>query len=660
MSAADIKKNLLEGLGKATLRGVRKCPKCGIFNGTRGVSCKNKQCDAVFKEAEQKIKKSVGADAIKVVTESTNQLYSVRVRDRGPDYRGFVELPLIQELDNASTCDDPNQASAIVSATGEIIITHTAAKCYICKKTNSNMNDEACWHIKAAMNCFVEAVPLTLKNSALETLSISYEIKQAIWCLATESTGPLVQRVSKNVMVVKGKSHPKCNLGFLHFSFFEPSKRQHGTEPRFHCSCKEFKSGNRVPNKVESNGIVTRLESLKRCVHYYSCICAFASDEKLSEEFLSYINFSSDVVITPDTRLLALYSDNDGGDVKVEVVPSTEQVTLLSSESTELISSITEDNSELIQAAKRHKGEEIVTFVGEAPGQTNKNILFALLANSEKPVKVQKPLPVSKKSSNIQSAVKKTCADFFGQRLAFDKVDHVDVINNDFLIVIIIIFFAGTAVIDESAASITFEQWLASVTERINQTMHYQFSGNPEPLVFHSPQSFFECLQQRISTGFKKKRLPNSTTAFIRKDALPLGTFTKYSWQITNILHVKQIFDTQEMPLQITRSFVQNRDGTYDLYVPQDNEESNSFRKTGNNPPIKPFELKTYLRVGHLSPDQKDPIPFIIEWIPDILPKMKIGELRINFEYGHQRNGQMEVRDTSQDRETHFIQVEQV
>lgn len=242
MSATDIKKNLLEGLGKATLRGVRKCPKCGIFNGTRGVSCKNKQCDAVFKEADQKIKKSVGADAIKVVTESTDQLYSVRVRDRGPDYRGFVELPLIQDLDTSGACDDPNQASSIDSATAEII-TQTAAKCYICKKSNanSNLNVEACWHIKAAMNCYVEAVPLTLKNNALETLSISCEIKQAIWCLATESTGPLVQRVSKNVMVVKCKPHPKFNLGFLHFSFFEPSKRQSGAEPRFHCSCKEFK-----------------------------------------------------------------------------------------------------------------------------------------------------------------------------------------------------------------------------------------------------------------------------------------------------------------------------------------------------------------------------------------------------------------------------------
>lgn len=35
--------------------------------------------------------------------------------------------------------------------------------------------------------------------------------------------------------------------------------------------------------------------------------------------------------------------------------------------------------------------------------------------------------------------------------------------------------------------------------------------------------------------------------AFVRRDALPLGTFSKYTWQITNILQVKQIFDTPEV-----------------------------------------------------------------------------------------------------------------
>jgi hypothetical protein len=69
--------------------------------------------------------------------------------------------------------------------------------------------------------------------------------------------------------------------------------------------------------------------------------------------------------------------------------------------------------------------------------------------------------------------------------------------------------------------------------------------------IFSTPQVFFECRQQRISTGSKKKRLPNFTTGFVRKDALPLGMFTKYTWHITNLFQVKMIFDTSEVKKKI-------------------------------------------------------------------------------------------------------------
>lgn len=35
---------------------------------------------------------------------------------------------------------------------------------------------------------------------------------------------------------------------------------------------------------------VAQSSQSKRCVHFYACICAFASDAKLSEEFSYYIN----------------------------------------------------------------------------------------------------------------------------------------------------------------------------------------------------------------------------------------------------------------------------------------------------------------------------------------------------------------------------------
>ena len=64
---------------------------------------------------------------------------------------------------------------------------------------------------------------------------------------------------------------------------------------------------------------------------------------------------------------------------------------------------------------------------------------------------------------------------------------------------------------DGSHCTVQFEVWLASVTEQINQAMHFGMSGNPDPLVCLIPHSFFDCLRDRISSGGRKKRLPNET-----------------------------------------------------------------------------------------------------------------------------------------------------
>lgn len=70
---------------------------------------------------------------------------------------------------------------------------------------------------------------------------------------------------------------------------------------------------------------------------------------------------------------------------------------------------------------------------------------------------------------------------------------------------------------DTANLGLQFEQWLASATERINQTMHFGMSGTPEPLVCQIPHSFFEFFRERISSGGRKKRLPNNTVGMTIK-----------------------------------------------------------------------------------------------------------------------------------------------
>lgn len=77
---------------------------------------------------------------------------------------------------------------------------------------------------------------------------------------------------------------------------------------------------------------------------------------------------------------------------------------------------------------------------------------------------------------------------------------------------------------------------------------------------------------------------------------------------------------------------------------------------------------------GAGSADQKEASPFVIEWIPDVLPHCHMGELRISFEFGHQQSGQLEYcekmsaaekggrnkSDTSQSKPTKTVEVLQM
>lgn len=534
----------LSDLGKATLRGIRKCPRCGTFNGTRGLSCKNKTCGTIFRYGARN---QPSIEAVKIITGSDLQVYSVRQRDRGPDYRCFVELGVSE--------------TAIQTVDGTIITQLSSGRCYVpscLKAATQGIVENQCQHIKLAVTCQAEATPLTLKSSVLNALQAAPETKQSLWQLATEPTGPLVQRVTKNIMVVKCKASQKHNLGYLHASFMQKISSRSLPERRFFCSCQTLR-----PHKSS----VPKAEAAPKCIHFFACLCAFASDETLAQEFSDFLNF-------------------DASGLKEIIVPHL---------GCHAESSVSACESAASKPRKRKKDEV-------SGAQVNSSLMPQDAVNSNlRKSGLKRPV--------VTSSLKRHVC---GQLL------------------------------DEAQVTLSFQDWLASVTERIHQTMHYQFDGKPEPLVFHIPQSFFDALQQRISIGSAKKRLPNSTTAFVRKDALPLGTFSKYTWHITNILQVKQILDTPEMPLEITRSFIQNRDGTYELFKCPKVEVENiaeSYGRIEKQPVLRPLELKTFLKVGNTSPDQKEPTPFIIEWIPDILPQSKIGELRIKFEYGHHRNG---------------------
>ncbi|XP_010876425.1 uncharacterized protein C2orf42 homolog isoform X2 [Esox lucius] len=569
--------SFLSNLGKPTLRGIRKCPQCGVYNGTRGLSCKNKACGVVFRDGGAaggvRGSKTGTVEVVRVVINGGGgeeggdggagessaggaQVFSVCQRGRGASaQQGFVELvptdtavatsdgtTLLTRV-SVGRCFLPTCRHAQGQRSGPGRSQQTAVPTNATSKQRSSGADTPCVHVKLAMECQAQATPLPLKSSILEGLQASAEAREELWRLATESPGPLVQRVNKDTLVVKCHSGPNHPLGLLHLTVGARGSGAWGrTEGRsrdgavYQCACQEAVrwgtaggTGDVETSQDEdgevrgSSGVSPDSTSLVGagpcvCLHFYACVCAFASHEKLATEFSAFLNYCSNVPI--------------GGEITAH-------------------------------KTKRLRQEEH-------------------LIGSSQPV-------------------------------------------------------------EESQVTLGFRQWLASVTERIHQTMHYQFDGKPEPLVFHVPQVFFNSLQHRLSLGSKKRRLPNATSAFVRNDDLPHGTFSKYTWHITNLMQVKRIFDTPELPLELTQSFVKNSDGSYSPFrcpQPLPPDPSEGFSRTDRPQAIRPLELRTFLNVGQHTVDQKDPTPFVIEWIPDILPRCHVGELRLSFQYGHQLGGQ--------------------
>jgi uncharacterized protein C2orf42 homolog len=121
----------LQDLGKATFRGIQKCPKCRKINGLRASVCKNEDCGHIFQPSSQKRSKNKtksGLDCYQIRSDySSTLIFSIRAREKGPNYRGFVEVPIIRGLAKSS---DPSLDPEFIK--------ETTARCHLesCKKVN--------------------------------------------------------------------------------------------------------------------------------------------------------------------------------------------------------------------------------------------------------------------------------------------------------------------------------------------------------------------------------------------------------------------------------------------------------------------------------------------------------------------------------------------
>lgn len=326
----------LSNLGRATLRGIRKCPQCGIYNGTRGLSCKNKACGISLRKASAggRSSRKGALEVVKVIIDSEArgrkeheggggvQVFSVCHRGRGATQLGFVELVPIDTAiangDGATMLTQINLGRCFLPACRQGQRSNQSESTVANSKPSS---DSLCTHIKQAIECRSSATPLTLKSSILESLQASTQAKEELWRLATESPGPLVQRVSKDTLVVKCHTDSHHPLGLLHLTVgagglsevLKSERRGREVQQQravFHCACQ---AGSRrgkaaVDGAAGSNSSHPPPGSAtsQPCLHFYACVCAFASDEKLASEFAAFINYTPSGTVTTSVLHLSL------------------------------------------------------------------------------------------------------------------------------------------------------------------------------------------------------------------------------------------------------------------------------------------------------------------------------------------------------------------
>lgn len=114
-----------------------------------------------------------------------------------------------------------------------------------------------------------------------------------------------------------------------------------------------------------------------------------------------------------------------------------------------------------------------------------------------------------------------------------------------------------------------FEAWLSGVTEKINLNIRGEIKI---PLVFHAPDNFFLLLKDRIVATQKKRISPAGSV--LKKQCL-------WTWEFGDVSEARKVFNTRILDLEMKHT-------------------------------------SKYL-------------PLTIEWVPEVLPISKIGELKIKF-----------------------------
>lgn len=199
----------LNVLHRSTLRGLKKCPNCGSFNGIRALKCLNKLCSHVLMPKHVPISKqssSTNSNAVQLVSKTDAKLYSVLVREKDDHHRSFVQI-----TDKTISSDDE----------GSIISRNAICFVDTCKYDSHDINI-SCKHVKNALEntgiAATTAQPLLIDINVWYAMRLPSQTKARLWSeyLQAENTIPLVQRINRTMFAVKCDKTVVFPAGRLH------------------------------------------------------------------------------------------------------------------------------------------------------------------------------------------------------------------------------------------------------------------------------------------------------------------------------------------------------------------------------------------------------------------------------------------------------------
>ena len=258
-------------------RGSKLCASCGSTNGNRAYACK--ACHRRFySDPPRKERTKQWCDVSCMNSDGRcvqDKLYSVRVRNRGPDYRTLVAADATGSwkcyYESCRTAEETRLRST--PGTDNI-------DCYCEHISKVKQELGPALQLDDDVSTKVKSTHLELNPRLLNEMPFPATVCENLQKMNSRGAN-LIQRVSEESFLVRDpkltQAHP---LGLLHVRFSK-NKTPSSAPPTFYCPCTVFKGF----SSTQSIGAPTTPRISKRCLHFYLCLWAFASNEKLSQEY---------------------------------------------------------------------------------------------------------------------------------------------------------------------------------------------------------------------------------------------------------------------------------------------------------------------------------------------------------------------------------------